>query len=1156
MATNAALQIIINADVAELRQKLGQAEASMASLRANGSKDAATLSEALTRADSAGTFSKSRAGVESISKQLQGLQTWWFAFHAASNVAPLIQGAFAVADQYTSLTSRLKLATTSQKEYNEAYAGLRKIAKDNGSDFGAQVQLYNRISGAVRNMQGSTSDALKVTEAVALSMRLSGASATEAAAATMQFAQALGSGRLGGEEFNSVNEQSPALLEAIAKGMGVQKEQLKGMAEQGKLTSDVVGNALIKQFDNLKDKAAQMPMTVGQSFTELRNAMMEYVGMSDKASGSSSKMANTVKVLADNFVALADTAKVVAGVMLAIWGGKMASSAVASTIEFVQVSIAKRAALMAELEATVAATAAKAEYAAMQLRASSANGASIAGMTQHIAVQNAATAATSAHTAAQARLASAQGMGAVTTSLTSILGFLGGPVGIIATLALAASAWSLFGKSSADAATESEKSAKRIKDATAALQTRVEKRKADAAAGVAIDRPELAYDILLAEKKANDALAVYQKSREDLAKVEKQYGINSRPALDARKSSAADKNKLDQERATFDQLIAAKKQFNTTSEELDAARAKQSDVNAANQGKAVTTPLQAVAKSLEALRGVNKTEVSIGEEHKKNLLDIELGFNAAIVKARKEGDLKRIGELEKEQKNMKAQENKRFNSEIKSLNTTPGSVTTSTDFQMAKAKAEAELALKKDALAFLQQLDDSAYQAGLLGLQDYFAKRLARTQEGLGLEKKALDAELKAAQVAQTKKGIDANEREQAKVKEVEIKGRLAKNAQDVLQAEQLKNIDLLKAQTTYGNESLNLLADQLEREGKLVEAAAARLPARYREALEKADANKDTARRKMIEGAIGNDISQASLKEANQNANLGRLPAQGREQFLNAQANAGLISQVALQKELKALRAEQVPVVEAQIASLIAIKDKAGDATGSITTQINGLQAELVRLKAPTEQLGIVIENSFAKNLETAFAGLMTGTKTFQQAFADMAKSIIADIAQIEAKKLATSLSSSLFGGGAGGAGGSSSIGSTIGNWIGSVFKFADGGQVSGPGGSRTDSIPAMLSNGEHVIDARTVGHFGHTFFDALRAVGNNRLSAKAPNPHGFKFADGGAVAAMPVQGGNGRPITISQSFIVQGSTDQRSQSQISSAAYSGAQRALKRNG
>src|SRR5574338_476149 len=93
--------------------------------------------------------------------------------------------------------------------------------------------------------------ALSLTERISQALRISGASATETQSALLQFGQALASGVLRGEEFNSVVENSPRLAKALADGLNVPIGRLRKLAEEGRLTADVVVNALMSQKDKL-----------------------------------------------------------------------------------------------------------------------------------------------------------------------------------------------------------------------------------------------------------------------------------------------------------------------------------------------------------------------------------------------------------------------------------------------------------------------------------------------------------------------------------------------------------------------------------------------------------------------------------------------------------------------------------------------------------------------------------------------------------------------------------------------------------------------------------------------------------------------------------------------------------------------------------------
>lgn len=213
------------------------------------------------------------------------------------------------ADAYNLMNARLRLATTSQEEFNVAQRELSRIAQETEAPVQSLITLYGRISRPLREAGRSQQDILAVTEAVSTSFRVSGATAQEAENGVIQFAQALGAGALRGEEFNSVAEQAPRLMQALADGIGVPVGALKEMAAQGQLTAQVVTDALTGQLETLRQEAATLPDTVGGAMTKLGDRWREAIGQADVQPliNSINNLGKTLSdpVVIDNLVKLA-----------------------------------------------------------------------------------------------------------------------------------------------------------------------------------------------------------------------------------------------------------------------------------------------------------------------------------------------------------------------------------------------------------------------------------------------------------------------------------------------------------------------------------------------------------------------------------------------------------------------------------------------------------------------------------------------------------------------------------------------------------------------------------------------------------------------------------------------------------------------------------
>lgn len=200
-----------------------------------------------------------------------------------------------MADTVTLLEARLKLATKSVAEFNKAQEDIYRMSQTNNVGLEATTKLYTRLSEPVRRLGGGLQEVTGIVDAFSTALRIGGATTQEAAAATLQFSQALNKGKLDGDEFKTLAETAPRVMRALADGMGVATGELKTMASQGKLTSDVIGNALLSQIKVLKEEAAGIRNTVGGAFSDLTNDAMITAGAFDKMTGMTSMLSDVIQ---------------------------------------------------------------------------------------------------------------------------------------------------------------------------------------------------------------------------------------------------------------------------------------------------------------------------------------------------------------------------------------------------------------------------------------------------------------------------------------------------------------------------------------------------------------------------------------------------------------------------------------------------------------------------------------------------------------------------------------------------------------------------------------------------------------------------------------------------------------------------------------------
>jgi tape measure domain-containing protein len=225
--------------------------------------------------------SASARRMASESRQLAAALRTVAGLFASIQAARAVREITRISDEYANVRSRLKLVTESTEELNKVQEALFKVAQETSSEFSGVAELYSRTGRALKDLNLTTEQAVDFNRLVAQSFAISGASTAEAAGAIRQLSQALQSGVLRGDEFNSINEQGGRLMQALADGMRVSRGALRGLAEQGKLTSDVVLPALMSQVSVLGREFSSLDDTVGRAAQRLRNDFQRSIAQAD-----------------------------------------------------------------------------------------------------------------------------------------------------------------------------------------------------------------------------------------------------------------------------------------------------------------------------------------------------------------------------------------------------------------------------------------------------------------------------------------------------------------------------------------------------------------------------------------------------------------------------------------------------------------------------------------------------------------------------------------------------------------------------------------------------------------------------------------------------------------------------------------------------------
>lgn len=240
------------------------------------------------------------------------LKSSWSTFNAGLAATAVVSAAAAVVklgDEYQSLQTRIKGVSNSTKEYKTVSDQLFNISQRNHVALETTAQAFQQIARNAQGFGATNSEVLKLTNAVQQLGVIGGTSGEAMKTAMLQFSQAMGSGTLAGDELKSIMENMPVLADKIAQGIGVTRGELKKMGADGKLTSELVFNAILKQTGEINKEFQKMPVTVNQAMTDLSNSTLRAVGEFDRLFLVSSSTASVLKGMSGSIDAATTSAK-------------------------------------------------------------------------------------------------------------------------------------------------------------------------------------------------------------------------------------------------------------------------------------------------------------------------------------------------------------------------------------------------------------------------------------------------------------------------------------------------------------------------------------------------------------------------------------------------------------------------------------------------------------------------------------------------------------------------------------------------------------------------------------------------------------------------------------------------------------------------------
>ncbi|BET97284.1 tape measure protein [Xenorhabdus taiwanensis] len=429
-------------------------------------------------------FNQTGRSVQGAEKALLSLSKAATAVTAALSIEKIAS----YADAWVVVNNKLVNAVKTNETLAEVTERVFNIAQNSRASLDSTAALYGRLERATRSYGMSADDVAKLTETVAKGLVVSGATAAESSSVMIQFSQAMASGVLRGEEFNSMSENGSRLIAALSDHLGVNIGQLRKMAAEGKLTSTVVAQAFLAQAGTIAKEFDKTSATMSQSMEMAANNMTRFFGQSTTVQTALKAFNSTLVTVSENMDLVAGAATALAAVM----GSRMVSAmtlAASQKITNVRSAIALAQANKAEAQSTLYAAemtlrkaaldkeaalsalrVAEAEYAAA--KGTDAATAALARLTAARATATTATAtygaAQNAVTAAQAGFAAAARAATIAVNgLKAAMSFLGGPLGVVM---LAAAALYYFHQRAEEAKNEAKDLSNTVESLTGNLK--------------------------------------------------------------------------------------------------------------------------------------------------------------------------------------------------------------------------------------------------------------------------------------------------------------------------------------------------------------------------------------------------------------------------------------------------------------------------------------------------------------------------------------------------------------------------------------------------------------------------------------------------------------------------------------------------------------
>ncbi|HBU0526400.1 TPA: tape measure protein [Klebsiella pneumoniae] len=469
-------------------------------------------------------FDKTSRSIDTTERSMSSLSRVAVALTAALSVQQVAE----YADAWATVNNKLSNSLRPSEQLADVTERVFNITQQTRSSLDATASLYARLERATRQYGTSADDLAKLTTIINQGFVVSGATAQEAENAIIQLSQGLASGALRGEEFNSVNEQGNRLIVALADSMGVSIGQMRNMAAQGKLTTDVVVNGLLSQGSVIGAEFANTTTTISQALQVAGNNITKFFGENSTVKTGAAIFSDAVVTISENIGGLSALLTGVAAILGSRYVGAL-TMATAAKIKAVAASrtLSAEESLATQAAANKAAADLRAAAVAkeraldeirlaemMRLTAISETNAAAAEQRLSVARVAAAGAVDNYNRALAANRVAQMALSSGASLASRALGLIGGPAGAAI---LAASAILYFSQRAKEARNDANALADSVNELSSKFQTMSHTELAATIGKLSQSLPELSGAVSDAQKEFNDATSAVQRQQREIA---------------------------------------------------------------------------------------------------------------------------------------------------------------------------------------------------------------------------------------------------------------------------------------------------------------------------------------------------------------------------------------------------------------------------------------------------------------------------------------------------------------------------------------------------------------------------------------------------------------------------------------------------------------